>query len=75
MSKDKIFYPSNIQATAASSSLQTVTLPELYDTAYTPATTLIDNFLYSGVYILAGPPKILSYGSACLPCCRRFAIF
>ena len=57
MSKDKIFYPSNIQATAASSSLQTVTLPELYDTAYTPATALIDNFLYSGVYILAGPPK------------------
>ena len=57
MSKDKIFYPSNIQATAASSSLQTVTLPELYDTTYTPATALIDNFLYSGVYILAGPPK------------------
>lgn len=57
MIKDKVFYPTNSQPPAASSSLQTVTLPELYDTAYTPATALIDNFLYSGVYILAGPPK------------------
>lgn len=58
MQKDKVFYPDNIQPTAASSSLETVTLPELYDTSYTPATALIDNFLYSGVYILAGAPKI-----------------
>ena len=57
MSKDKIFYPTNSQPSAARSSLQTVTLPELYDTAYMPATALIENFLYSGVYILAGPPK------------------
>lgn len=58
MQQDKIFYPDNSQPSAASSSLETVTLPELYDTAYTPATGLIENFLYSGVYILAGPPKI-----------------
>lgn len=57
MLKDKIFYLTNSHHSAASSSLQTVTLPELYDTAYMPATALIDNFLYSGVYILAGPPK------------------
>lgn len=57
MLKDKIFYPTNNHHSAASSSLQTVTLPELYDTAYMPATALIDNLLYSGVYILADHQK------------------
>ena len=57
MQKDNVFYPNTIPTTAASSSLEAVSLPELYDTSYTPATALIDNFLYSGVYILAGPPK------------------
>ena len=57
MQKDNVFYPNTIPTTAAYSSLKAVSLPELYDTSYTPATALIDNFLYSGVYILAGPPK------------------
>ena len=57
MHKDNVFYPNTIPTSAAPSSLEAVSLPELYDTSYTPATALIDNFLYSGVYILAGPPK------------------
>lgn len=75
MQKDNVFYPPNSPTSACSSSLEAVSLPDLYDTSYTPATALIDNFLYSGVYILAGPPKILPHGSACLPCCRRHGIF
>lgn len=78
MQKDNVFYPTNSPTSACSSSLEAVSLPDLYDTSYTPATALIDNFLYSGVYILAGPPKtrqILPHGSACLPCCRRHGIF
>lgn len=57
MQKDNVFYPTNNPTSACSSSLEAVSLPDLYDTSYTPATSLIDNFLYSGVYILAGPPK------------------
>lgn len=57
MQKDNVFYPTNSPTSACSSSLEAVSLPDLYDTSYTPATALIDNFLYSGVYILAGPPK------------------
>ena len=57
MQKDNVFYPPNSPTSACSSSLEAVSLPDLYDTSYTPATALIDNFLYSGVYILAGPPK------------------
>lgn len=57
MKKDNVFYPINSPTSACSSSLEAVSLPDLYDTSYTPATALIDNFLYSGVYILAGPPK------------------
>ena len=57
MQKDNVFYPTNSPSPSSSSSLEAVSLPELYDTSYTPATALIDNFLYSGVYILAGPPK------------------
>ena len=38
--------------------LNTVTLPELYDTVYRPSLTLIEDFLYSGVYLFVGPPKI-----------------
>lgn len=53
MQKDNVFYPPNSPTSACSSSLEAVSLPDLYDTSYTPATALIDNFLYSGVYILA----------------------
>ena len=58
MQKNKVFYPTNPPEYPVTSSLEAVTLSELYDTAYTPAITLIENFLSSGVYILAGPPKI-----------------
>ncbi len=58
MQKDKVFYPTKSLKSPTTSSLETVTLSELYDTAYTPAITLIENFLSSGVYLLAGPPKI-----------------
>lgn len=61
MQKDNVFYPTNSPTSACSSSLEAVSLPDLYDTSYTPATALIDNFLYSGVYILAGPPNPSSW--------------
>lgn len=48
MQKDNVFYPTNSPTSACSSSLEAVSLPDLYDTSYTPATALIDNFLYSG---------------------------
>ena len=38
--------------------LHTVSLAELYQTAYTSRTPIIDGLLYSGAYILAGAPKI-----------------
>ena len=50
MQKDNVFYPTTIPTSTASSSLEAVSLPELYDTSYTPATALIDNF-YIAVYI------------------------
>lgn len=38
--------------------LHTVSLAELYQTAYTSRPPIIDGLLYSGAYILAGAPKI-----------------
>ncbi len=38
--------------------LHTVSLTELYQTAYKSRPPLIDGLLYSGAYILAGAPKI-----------------
>ena len=35
MQKDNVFYPINIPTSACSSSLEAVSLPELYDTSYT----------------------------------------
>ena len=34
MQKDNVFYPTTIPTSAASSSLEAVSLPELYDTSY-----------------------------------------
>lgn len=39
-------------------SLATVSMTELYDTAYPPKTVLIDNLLYAGTYLFVGAPKI-----------------
>ena len=50
MQKDNVFYPINSPTSACSSSLEAVSLPDLYDTSYTPATALIDNF-YTAVCI------------------------
>lgn len=38
--------------------LPTVTISELYDTAYRTKPPIIDNLLYPGTYLLAGAPKI-----------------
>lgn len=57
MQANHIFYPSEQQPNSLPT-LNTVTLPELYDTVYRPSLTLIEDFLYSGVYLFVGPPKI-----------------
>lgn len=38
--------------------LHTVSLTELYDTAYQPKARIIDGLLYAGTYIFAGVPKV-----------------
>ena len=38
--------------------LHTVSLSELYDTAYQPKAQIIDGILCSGVYLFAGAPKV-----------------
>ena len=38
--------------------LQTVTMEELYDTAYPPKAPVIDGLLYNGTYLFAGAPKV-----------------
>lgn len=38
--------------------LPTVTLEELYDTAYPVAPPVVDEFLFPGLYLLAGAPKV-----------------
>ena len=38
--------------------LETVSMMELYDTAYPPKLPIIDGLLYNGVYLFVGSPKI-----------------
>ena len=38
--------------------LETISMTELYDTAYSPKKPLIEGMLYSGVYIFVGAPKM-----------------
>ena len=57
MQQNHVFYPA-LSKQQTATSLNTVTLPELYDTVYRPSITLIEDFLYSGVYLFVGPPKI-----------------
>lgn len=56
MQTNHIFYPSVKQS--AVEKLTTISLPDLYDKVYLPKLVLIKDFLYSGAYLFAGPPKI-----------------
>lgn len=38
--------------------LHTVSLTELYETAYTPRTNVVDDFLNAGTYLFVGGPKV-----------------
>lgn len=51
-----IFQP--LQQPAKAEALQTMSMPELYDTAFYLPPPIIEGFLYSGLQILAGSPKI-----------------
>lgn len=48
----------NQQKKINSQFLQTVSMPELYDTVYESKPPLIDGLLYPGVYLFAGAPKL-----------------
>ena len=39
-------------------SLQTVSMTELYDTLYPPRSPVVDGFLYGGMYLFVGAPKV-----------------
>lgn len=47
----------NLQATN-SEDLQTISMMELYDTAYPPKLPVVDGLLYNGTYLFVGSPKI-----------------
>lgn len=51
-------YNHNQPVTPAGHELQTRTMTELYDTTFIPKTPVIENLLYTGVYLFVGPPKI-----------------
>lgn len=38
--------------------LHTVSISELYDTAYKPKTPIVENLLYGGTYLFVGAPKV-----------------
>lgn len=51
----------NLQTLSAAhkcESLQTISMEELYDTAYLPKTPVMEGFLYNGIYLFVGAPKI-----------------
>ena len=41
-----------------SGSLHTVSMTELYDTVYPPRVPVVDGFLYNGIYLFVGAPKV-----------------
>ena len=41
-----------------SGSLHTVSMTELYDTVYLPREPVADGFLYNGIYLFVGAPKV-----------------
>jgi RecA-family ATPase len=50
----------NLQATNSTGEidLKTISMPELYDTAYPPKMPIIDGLVYAGTYLFVGAPKI-----------------
>ena len=38
--------------------LQTMSMPELYDTVFVPRIPIVDGFLYGGIYLFVGAPKV-----------------
>lgn len=53
---DNVFQPKQTFTTAPE--LQTLSMPELYDTEFPVTEPIIQELLYPGLYILAGAPKI-----------------
>ncbi|WP_298882385.1 AAA family ATPase [uncultured Phascolarctobacterium sp.] len=53
---DNVFQPKQTFTTAPE--LQTLSMPELYDTEFPMLQPIIQDLLYPGLYILAGAPKI-----------------
>ena len=39
-------------------SLDTISMTDLFDTAYPPKSVIIENLLYAGTYLFVGAPKI-----------------
>lgn len=53
--------------------LETVSMMELYDTAYPPKLPIVDGLLYNGTYLFVGSPKIGK--SFFLPSCPRSVLY
>lgn len=53
---DNVFQPPS--AAPSAQELQTLSMPELYDTEFPVTEPIIQDLLYPGLYILAGAPKI-----------------
>ena len=43
---------------SGSGGLQTMSMPELYDTVFVPRIPIVDGFLYGGTYLFVGAPKV-----------------
>lgn len=43
---------------SGSGGLQTMSMPELYDTVFVPRIPIVDGFLYGGIYLFVGAPKV-----------------
>lgn len=41
-----------------SNSLEVISMTELFDNIYPPRTPIVDNFLYAGIYLFVGAPKV-----------------
>jgi hypothetical protein len=57
--------------------LNTISMPELYDTAYPPKMPVVDGLVYAGTYLFCGSTKVwkvLLYGIAWLPCQQGTAV-
>lgn len=54
---NNIIADSTEKSNTATKKLETISMTELYDTAYSPKKPLIDGLLYNGIYIFVGAPK------------------